>query len=131
MPAKGCHRNSDMGYVWKIVRWACIIALLVLLVGAAYLGSVEFYTYFTRSEDKARAAAQVQFLKICDRYEFDPNSFHGPDQPRNAAPDQYMFVWTRSPEETISVSVVYLPYDLPYSISEAISSRKYGVRPKP
>ena len=119
-----------MEFVWKIVRWGSITALLALLVGAAYLASVESYIYFTRSEAKARTAAQVQFMKICGRYELDPNSFHGPERPRNAAPDQNMFVWTRSPEETISVSVAYLPYDLPYSISETISSRKYGAQPR-
>jgi hypothetical protein len=112
-----------MRYVWKTIRWGGIIVLLVLLVGAGYFGSVESYIYFTRSESKARAAAQVQFLKICDRNGLDPKSFHGPARPSNAAVDQYMFVWTRSPEETISVSVAYLPYELPYSMSEAIASR--------
>jgi hypothetical protein len=110
-------------YFWKIVRWGAIFALLIPLVVAGYLGSAEYYVYCTRSEAKARAAAQVQFQKICAQHDLDPNSFHGPDRPSNAAADQYTFVWTRSPDETIYVSVAYLPYDFPYSISEAISSR--------
>jgi len=118
-----------MKYVRKIILWGGIILLAVPLFGAAYFGSVEFYIYFTRSEAKARAAAQVQFAHICKQYELDPDSFHGPDRPSNAAADQYQYVWTRSSAETISVSVAYLPYDFPYSISEAISSPNLQRKP--
>jgi hypothetical protein len=108
---------------WKIVRWGGLFALLIPLVGAGYLASAEYYVYLTRSEPKAQAAAQVQFTKICARLELDPNSFRGPERPDNAAADQYTFVWTRSSDETIYVSVAYLPYDFPYSVSETILSR--------
>jgi hypothetical protein len=119
-------------WAWIIVRWAGSAVLLVALFGALYLGAVESYFYITRTEAKGRAAAQVQFVKLCDEYKLDPNSFRGPDLVKNAA-DQYYsysFVWTRSPQEEIFVSVVYLPYDLLSSVTEAIPAPRYEPRIK-
>jgi hypothetical protein len=109
------------------MRWGALIVLLVPLGGALYFGSIESYIYLTRSESKAQGAAQAVFSRICEQEKLDPRSFHGPDRPSielDKKRNQYSFVWTRSFNETINVSVVYLPYDLPYSISEAIIERK-------
>jgi hypothetical protein len=120
-----------MRAAWKTLRW---VALLVPLGGILYIGSSEAYLYLTRSEARAQSAAQAMFIRICDRQRIDPHSFHGPERP-SVQSDQilgaYTFVWTRSPEETIAVSVTYLPYDLPYSISEAITERKRDTDFKP
>jgi hypothetical protein len=120
-----------MNAFWKILRWVGFAAAAVLLGGILYFGVVESYIYLTRSEAKARAEAQGQFVRICDQLDLDPNSFRGPERPKNAAEDQYIFVWTRSPEETISVSVAYLPHDFPSSFSEAIHPAKYHAGSKP
>jgi hypothetical protein len=123
-----------MRAAWKAVRWAGLIALLVLLGGILYFVSAETYLYLTQSEAKAQAAAQAMFMRICDRQGLNPNSFHGPERLNVQLDKQrgtYMFVWSRSPEETITVSVMYLPYDLPYSISEAITERKRDTESKP
>jgi len=116
-----------MRVVWKTVRWGGFIGLLVLLGGGLYISSSEAYLYLTRSESRAQQAAQAMFEEICGRQRLDPHSFHGPDRLSVQSDEKlgtYTFVWTRSPEETISVSVTYLPYDLPYSISEAITEHK-------
>jgi hypothetical protein len=116
-----------MRSLWMALRWGGYIGLFVVLGAALYISSSEAYLYLTRSESKAQAAAQVMFAKICDRQRLDPNSFHGPNRPSVHSDEKlgtYTFMWLRSPEETITVSVTYLPYDLPYSISEAITERK-------
>jgi hypothetical protein len=105
------------------------IVILVPLLAIVYFGTVESYIYLTRSEAKERAAAQAQFIRICDDMGLDPNSFHGPDPLSNAAPGLIMFVWTKSPEEEIYVSVTYLPYDLPYSVSRGIARRPTARKP--
>jgi hypothetical protein len=109
-----------MRTAWKVVRWGCFIGLLVLFGGILYIASSETYLYLTRSENRAQAAAQAMFMKICHRQQLDPRSFYGPDRPSIRSDeklDVYTFVWSRGPEETITVSVMYLPYDLPYSVS--------------
>ena len=123
-----------MRSAWKALRWACFIGLSVLLGGILYIGSSEAYLYLTRSESKAQAAAQRVFTRICDQQQLDPHSFHGPDRPSIGSDEKlgiYTFVWTRSPDEKVYVHVTYLPYDLPYSISEAITERKHDTVSKP
>lgn len=119
-----------MRTTWNTLGWLGFIGLLLLLAGPLYLGSSEVYLYLTQSEAKAQAAAQTMFKRICDREGLDPRSFHGPERPSVESDkklDAYTFVWARSPDETITISVTYLPYDLPYSISESIIERKHDV----
>ncbi len=107
--------------------WGALIVLLVPLGGALLFGSIEGYIYLTRSESKAQAAAQAMFLKTCESDGLDPGSFHGPDRSSielDKERDQYSFVWTRAPNETVYVNVSYLPYDFASSVSEAIIERK-------
>lgn len=119
---------------WKIFRWVGFIGLLVVLGGIFYFGSSEAYLYLTRSDVKAQTAAQEMFQSICDRHGLDSHSFHGPDRPnteQDKKNDQYTFIWSRSPDETIYINVSYLPYDFAYSISEAITERKRDAGLKP
>jgi hypothetical protein len=126
--------STALTFFGKFIRWSIYVCALILLVGVLYLGTTETYLYLTRSEPKAEAAAQTLFLKICDRNGFDPNSFQGPERP-NLQGDQktggYTFVWQKSPEEIIWVRVSYFPYDLPYSISAALSEGGRVRNPNP
>jgi hypothetical protein len=117
-----------MKIIWRAMRWGALIVLLVLLGGTIYFGSIESYIYLTRSESKAQAAAQMMFLKICESNDLSPSSFHGPGRPSidlDKKRNQYSFIWTRGPKETIYVNVSYLPYDFATSVSEAIIERKH------
>lgn len=59
-----------------VVSLAAVIALpVVALFG---VGSIEYYTYLTRNESKARADAEAVFLEICAEEQLDPSSFQGP-----------------------------------------------------
>jgi hypothetical protein len=123
-----------MKALWRGIRWVVLIVFLLLLGGALYFGSVESYTYLTRSEGKAQAAAQEEFTRICDQQQLDPHSFHGPDRADVVSDEKlgiYTFVWTRASDEKIYVHVTYLPYDLPYSISATITERKRDTGSQP
>jgi hypothetical protein len=123
-----------MKIVTKIFQWPVLFGLVVVVGTVVYFGAIETYIYFTRSEAKAQTAAQTMFLKICESEKLDPYSFHGPSRPSIQSDEKlgaYTFVWTRSPEETITVSITYFPYDLPYSVSEAIIEHKPGSLLKP
>ena len=114
-----------------ILRWLVYGGLFILLLGFLYFSSWEAYVWLTQSDVKAQAAAEAMFKKICGREGLDPDSFSGPQRPSLQSDkklDTYTFLWSRAPEETISVSVVYLPYDLPYSISQALIEAKHGVK---
>lgn len=113
-----------MKAVWNALRLSLLAIFLLLSAGVLYFTAYESYAYLTRSEAKAEAAAQAMFVKICEQNALDPTSFSGPER-RIPQPDEYNFIWARSPDETISVSVIYLPYDLPYSLSEALIERKW------
>ena len=111
----------------KAVRWTIGTVGVCLLAGALCLGSAETYLYLTRSEPKARAAAQELFVRLCAKRGLDPASFRGPTRPSvqsDSMLNTYTFEWTRGPQESITISVMYLPYDLPYSISEGILEPK-------
>lgn len=108
----------------RFVLWFCLFVLLLPVVIIGLVGSVEYYTYFTRSESKALADAQQVFLQVCQDQQLDPRTFKLSPSIINKRSGAYMFIWTRSAEETITVSVSYLPYDLPYSISEALVERR-------
>ena len=112
-----------MKAVWKVLRLSLLAIFLLFLAGVFYLSAFESYIYLTRSDAKAEAAAQAMFVRICEQNGLDPASFQGPER-RIPQPDEYNFVWARLPEENISVSVIYLPYDLPYSLSDALVERK-------
>ena len=123
-----------MRALWRGIRWGALIVLLVLLGGTLYFGSIEVYAYITRSESKAQAAAKEEFTRICEQQQLDPHSFRGPDRPNVSSDEKlgiYTFVWTRAPDEKIYVHVTYFPYDLPYSISAAITERKRDRGSKP
>ena len=67
-----------MRLIWIILRWAGTILkwvvtsiLVVILFGALWFGAIESYLFFTRSEAKARVAAQEQFVKLCDEYKLE------------------------------------------------------------
>jgi hypothetical protein len=69
------------------------------------------------------------FKKLCDRNGLDAKSFHGPERNEKAAESDsnrkaYSFLWTGNRDEVIAITVTYLPYDQPYSISGSISLRK-------
>jgi hypothetical protein len=119
---------------WKVLRWIGFVGLVAILGPIFYFGSLEGYEYLTQSEAKARTAAQEMFLKICDRKGLDPHAFRGPDRPNIEADKQlgqYTFVWTRAPGEVIYVHVMYLPYDLPYSVSNSILEQGFGASTRP
>ncbi len=115
-----------MKWFRKIIILASSRILLIILSGIVFLSLNEIYLYVTRSEEKAQVSAQMIFIHICERQRLDPTSFRGPDRPRiNMDEEQgvYTFMWTRSQEETITVTITYMPYDYPYSLSNALSER--------
>jgi hypothetical protein len=61
----------DMRLIGIILRWAGTSILVVILFGALWFGAIESYLFFTRSEAKARVAAQEQFVKLCDEYKLE------------------------------------------------------------
>jgi hypothetical protein len=100
-----------------------------LFGGFFYVGSVEFYLYVTRSEAKAQAAAEAVFAQVCDQHALDRRAFHGPVRPSASVESDemlgaYTFRWRESAEREITVSVTYLPYDVPYSMSEGLIEGK-------
>ena len=123
-----------MRIFWRTLKWFGLAFGAAVVLGALYIRGSEVYLYLTQSEEKAQAAASAMFIKICGRQGLDPRSFHGPDRPSIPSDkklDSYTFVWTRPPKETITVSVTYLPYDLPYSISEGITESEQNAKTHP
>lgn len=121
-----------MGALKRATRGALVVGALLLAGTILYFVASETYLYMTRSEPRAQAAAQQLFMRICSRQGVDPSSFRGPDRPSVQSDERlnsYTFVWTRNPQENITISVTYLPYDLPYSISEGITERKGAMVP--
>ena len=116
-----------MRFVIKAVKWAVSIFLLALTIAIIYFGSIESYVYFTRSEAMAQVAAEAMFVELCREYGLDPQSFHGPERPGGQTGDklnQYNFIWTRQPEEEITVDIMYWPSQAPYTMSEGILLKK-------
>jgi hypothetical protein len=105
-----------------------LIPVLVLLAGLAYFGSLELYLYVTRSEAKAQTTAEAVFSEICEQHGLDPRTFRGPF-PLGDDADHYEFVWSQSTGRDITVSVIYLPYDVPYSISPALIEGRPDTEP--
>ena len=121
-----------MAAIMKAIRWTFIAGALCLAAGVLYIITSEAYLYLTRSERRAEAAAQELFARLCVRRGLDPRSFGGPTRPSvqsDSKLNSYTFVWARAPEETVTISVTYLPYDLPYSISEGITDPKPKLTP--
>jgi hypothetical protein len=101
----------------------CVLIISIVLYWLSYEG----FEYLTRSEIKARGAAEKLFEDICARDGFDPREFVGPNLTysiSNGLSTQYNFVWIRNPAETISIGVTYFPYDLPYSLSRGLIERR-------
>lgn len=103
-----------------------LVCLAVVVAVIGYFTAVEVGAYLTRSEEKARIAANGLFLQICEQLHLDPSTFYGPERMQNALESDeksgsYTFVWARRKEETIAINVSYLPMDMPYSISPAIT----------
>lgn len=107
--------------------------MLVMVTVILYFTSCEYYMYATRSEEKARAAAEGMFERICERNGMDKQSFRGPVRDERAADSDrrqksYSFLWTQNPEEEIEITVTYLPYDLLDSMSPTLIERNWKRR---
>jgi hypothetical protein len=113
------------GFLGKVLWRGGFIFFLLAIAGAIYIGSQEIYLYATRSDAKAQLAAEKMFLEICHREEIEASQFSGPE-----TIGAYSYVWKRTPEETISVSVMYLPYDLSYSLSKALIENSWKAKTK-
>ena len=126
-------KGTDAGSTMKIialqkflrgVRWLILGGISAALAVALFLFSIEYYQYLTRNEAKAQEAATAEFRTICIRHGLDPALFHGPVRPDTESDNKsgtYTFDWAISPSETVSVTVMYLPYDMPYSISAGLT----------
>lgn len=101
----------------KILRWAAIVVVVLLLVDFGYIGVGEIYAYLTRNESEAQAAAEKVFHRFCQQKGIDPNLYQGPKR-LNADTDTnartYTFVWHLPPNDEFVVTVSYLPYELIY-----------------
>ena len=114
--------------IFDTVIWRAFLAILgaILLVGV-YVSVQELSIYFGRNPSIAEADAWAYFYRICEYERLDPSEFVGPTR-LNVEQDeknaQYTFLWTKSQDETIWMAVSYLPYELNYSISAALTERK-------
>jgi hypothetical protein len=114
-----------MNWAWKLTKLVVITCLSIVAASAVYFTTYEYYMYFSRNEKSAQVEAKGMFSKICERNALNEQSFHGPERdPRAAVSDgkqhTYTFLWTRNPGEEIEVTVTYLPYETPYSISAGL-----------
>jgi hypothetical protein len=123
-----------------LVRWLVRIVIatsgivIVIVISAIlYFVLAESLHYLTRSQIEAQVAAQAQFEIICRQQELDSRDFRGPFQPymrSDRRTHAYNFVWIRMPGETITITVSYLPYDLPYSLSRSLIEHRDAERRK-
>ena len=112
---------------WTWARCLLVIALAIPVLFGLYLAASEAAFYFQRSPRRAEQAARKVFLEVCIREHLDPKSFTGPYKPKSPVDQQrneYTFIWSKTPEESIYVHVSYLPYDIVYSMSAALVEDK-------
>jgi len=111
----------------KYLRWTIVSVLSVVTVLVLYFVSGETYFYVTKSPERAEAEARRVFLDICARERFDPKAFRGPERPIIESDKErgyYTFSWSKSAEETIWITISYLPYDVSYTISQALTESR-------
>jgi hypothetical protein len=113
----------------RLIYWLALATVASLLGVFLVVAFIEYYLYFTKNEHDAEIAATSVFKRICIQHGFDPHVFHGPTRPDVNSDKKlgiYQFEWTMDTSKVISVSVVYLPYDLPYSISVGLIENEAG-----
>ena len=111
--------RKGMSLILVVMASICVPAFLL----GMYFAGPELYLYFKKDEVKAQSDAEAMFVKVCQDEGLDPSTFSGPSRPNIATDDklhQYNFRWTRNAREWITVGVVYLPHDVPYSMSPTI-----------
>src|SRR5271165_1840792 len=100
--------TTRRGRLWRFVS----IALMALIVGPiVYFSIPETWIYINRSEARAVDAASSKVRRVCASVGLDPRSFSGP-VPIPQASQSFMFVWRRGEGEEVTVSIMYLPYDI-------------------
>jgi hypothetical protein len=114
-----------MTVMWKWIRRLPVIILIVGLVPILYISGGELWVYATRDFDKAKATAQKTFMRVCQKESLDPQTFVGPRQIVDYANAYYAFEWNvrGHEDETITISISYLPYDVGYTMSVSLIQR--------
>ena len=112
----------------KLLRRTTVGVLSIVTALVLYVTAGETYRYVTKSPERAEAEAQRVFLNICARERFDPKVFRGPERPNVQLDEErgyYTFSWSKSEAETIYITVSYVPYDISYTMSQALTEFRH------
>lgn len=112
------------------IKSIAYVILLFILLCLLFIGGKEGYAYLTRSEASAKLSATELFHCISKQQGYREVDFDGPSRVQDRE-NVYAFVWTLrgAQNSTISIVVSYFPYDIDYSVSEALPFGR--IRPTP